>query len=240
MAYHINGVELLHEKYPSREHYPFTLPVFHQTRKLLFRKPVTFFVGENGSGKSTLLEALARVCGIHIWQFPSGARMDHNPYENLMHRFLRPEWSNGQIPGSFFGSTMFNDFARLVEEWVKTDPGQLDYFGGRSLLTQSHGESLMSYFKSRYTIKGLYFLDEPETALSPNRQIELLKLISDQSSTGHAQFIIASHSPILLACGNAEIYSFDHNPARHLEYEETEHYRVFREFMGNWKKFIEK
>jgi predicted ATPase len=238
MANHITSVELQHEKYPTREHYPFSLPIFHQTRKLEFEKPVTMFVGENGTGKSTLLEALARICGIHIWRLSSDVRMQYNPYENLMHRCLSLEWANGKVPGGFFGSAIFNDFANILEEWAKTDPGQLEYFGGKSLLTMSHGQSLMSYFRARYKIKGIYFLDEPETALSPKRQIELLELIGENVHAGHAQFVIATHSPILLACKNAKIYSFDHTPVRVLNYEETEHFQVYRDFMADWQKYV--
>jgi predicted ATPase len=98
-------------------------------------------------------------------------------------------------------------------------------------MTQSHGQSMMSYFRSRYQIKGVYFLDEPETALSPRSQLELLELIGENSEAGHAQFIIATHSPILLACQGARIYSFDYMPVRTIEYEETEHYKVYKRFL---------
>ena len=89
----------------------------------------------------------------------------------------------------------------------------------------------MSYFRSRYQIKGIYFLDEPETALSPRSQLELLEIIGENSQAGHAQFIIATHSPLLLACEGAKIYSFDHMPVREIAYEETEHYQVYRRFL---------
>jgi len=98
------------------------------------------------------------------------------------------------------------------------------------LVTQSHGQSMMSYFRSRYRIRGIYFLDEPETALSPRSQLELLEIIGENGRAGHAQFIIATHSPILLACKGARIYSFDHVPVSVIEYEETEHYRVYKNF----------
>ena len=90
---------------------------------------------------------------------------------------------------------------------------------------------MLSYFRSRYKIKGIYFLDEPETALSPGSQLELLEILSENSQAGHAQFIIATHSPILLACENAEIYSFDHSPIRVIEYRETGHYRIYKRFL---------
>jgi predicted ATPase len=231
MANHIKSVTLLHEKYPTRDHYPFTLPIFNQTKHLVFETPVTLFVGENGAGKSTLLEALARRCGIHIWRKLDGARYQVNQYEEQLHNCLSLEWSNGRVPGAFFGSEIFKDFTRILDEWAASDPGQLKYFGGKSLVTQSHGQSMMSYFRSRYQIKGIYLLDEPETALSPRSQLELLEIIGENSRAGHAQFIIATHSPIILACKRARIYSFDHVPVRVIEYEETEHYKVYRNFL---------
>jgi len=96
----------------------------------------------------------------------------------------------------------------------------------------------MSYFKSRYQIKGLYLLDEPETALSPRSQIELLEVLTKMSAAGHAQFIIATHSPILLACPGAMIYSFDHSPVKRLQYEETPHYQIYKGFMEDRSAYL--
>ena len=180
---------------------------------------MTLFVGENGTGKSTLLEALARKAGIHIWYDGEKARFEINPYEQQFHRYIEVQWTRGRVPGSFFGSSVFQDFARALDAWAASDPGQLEYFGGKSLLTQSHGQSIMSFFKARYQIKGLYLLDEPETALSPRTQIALLDLLADLSAAGHAQFIIATHSPILLAC------------IAPIPYEQTDHYRIYKAFL---------
>jgi len=233
MSNHVNGVTLLQEKFPTSDHYPFSLPVFHQTTYLPFDTPVTMFVGENGTGKSTLLEALARACGIYIWSESGGARYQVNLYEKQLYRTLHIDWTNGNVPGAFFGSEIFKDFANIVEEWAVSDPGQLKYFGGKSLVTQSHGQSMMSYFRARYKIRGIYLLDEPETALSPRSQLELLDIIGENSQAGHAQFIIATHSPILLACGGATIYSFDYVPVQAVTYEETEHYQVYKRFLAD-------
>ena len=100
-------------------------------------------------------------------------------------------------------------------------------------MTQSHGQSIMSFFRSRYRLKGLYLLDEPETALSPRTQLQMVTLLTEMAGAGHAQFIIASHSPILLACPGAKIFSFDYERITPVLYEETDHYRVFRDFMDN-------
>ncbi len=142
------------------------------------------------------------------------------------------------MPGSFFGSKNFQYFTELLDAWAAADRGQLNYFGGKSLTTQSHGQSLMSFFRSRYRVKGLYLLDEPETALSPRSQIELLNLLEDMSADGHAQFIIATHSPLLLACPQAIIYTFDQSPIRRIEYEQTDHYRVYKDFMTDRNRYL--
>jgi predicted ATPase len=230
---HLKEARLRPDQYPTKDRYPFNLDVLRQTRKVAFSSPVTFFVGENGTGKSTLLEALARRCGIHIWSGEERGRAVVNPHERMLFLYTEVEWTDGPVPGSFFSSQIFRHFAQLVDEWEADNPGQIDYFGGKSLLTQSHGQSLMSFFKARYKIKGLYLLDEPETALSPKTQLELLRLLQEVSGLGHAQFIIATHSPILLACPDSVIYSFDHAPVRNIHYEETEHYRIYKHFMEN-------
>ncbi|HMK52664.1 MAG TPA: AAA family ATPase [Thermodesulfobacteriota bacterium] len=235
---HLREVRLLSEKYPTRDHYPFNIDVLQKTRGIEFSSPVTFFIGENGSGKSTLLEALARRCRIHIWSGVDCTRSEPNPYEEMLFLYLEVKWTDGIVPGSFFSSQIFRNFAELVEMWEADNPGQIEYFGGKSLLTQSHGQSLMSFFRARYRIKGLYLMDEPETALSPKSQVELLKLLQEMSALGHAQFIVATHSPILLACPGAIIYSFDHSPVRTLRYEDTEHYQVYKSFMENPSKYL--
>ena len=97
----------------------------------------------------------------------------------------------------------------------------------------------MSYFRARFKIKGIYFIDEPETALSPKTQLDLLKLLKEMSQAGHAQFIIATHSPILLACPGAKIYCFDHAPVKQVDYEDTEQFRVYKDFIEDRNKYLD-
>ncbi len=236
---HIKTVTLFPEKYPTKEHYPFNLPVFHHTRTVTFKSPVTFFVGENGTGKSTLLEALAHKCNIYIWRWLERTRFHVNRYERALHQFIDVEWTDSSVPGSFFASEIFRHFAESLDEWAAATPGVLDYFGGESLVTQSHGQSLLSFFRARYRIKGLYLLDEPETALSPRSQLDLLRLLRDMGRAGHAQFIVATHSPILLACPGSTIYSFDHIPIKAIAYEETEQFKIYQSFLENRKTYLE-
>lgn len=236
---HLNGVDLDPDRYPVDDVYPFDLPILREHNVLRFDTPVTLLVGENGSGKSTVLSAIARRCRVHQWRLESRQRVANNPWEDRLGDFIRINWANGRVPGSYFGSDTFNDFAVILDEWAHDDPGQLKYFGGESLLTQSHGQSLMSYFRARYPLKGLYLLDEPETALSPRTQLELLKLLVELGRKGVSQFIIATHSPILLACPDATIFSFDGDRISTVEYEQTEHYRIYREFMADPERFVD-
>lgn len=237
---HLREIILSPEKYPSREHYPFCLEIFNATRNIVFKSPVVFFTGENGSGKSTMLKAIARVCGIHIWKDDQRIQNDSNVYSEDLYRYLDVVWTSGKVHGSFFASEIFRSFAQNIDEWSKADPGILKYFGGESFLTKSHGQYHMAFFESRYRIKGLYLLDEPENALSPKRQIELLRILMEMSREGHAQFIIATHSPILLALPGACIYSFDHVPIREVLYEETDYYRIYKDFLSNRDEYLQK
>ena len=235
---HLNKITLIPERFPTRDHYPFNLEFIQKTQSLKFSAPVTFFVGENGSGKSTLLDAITRKCGVFIWQGMHRPRFNASPHERDLYRTIEIEWNDGRVPGSFFGSQVFTNFARILDEWLTMDPGLLEYYGGKSLMAQSHGQSLMAFFESRFKIKGLYLLDEPETALSPKSQLQLLKLLDGMSKAGHAQFIIATHSPILLACPQAEIWSFDTSPVQQITYEDTDHYRIYKNFMADPQKFV--
>jgi predicted ATPase len=231
MGNHIDRVTLRHDEFPTDGQYPFGLPVFRETDCVSFERPVTIFVGENGTGKSTLLEALARACGVHIWRASTSMRDRRKERGGNLHRYLDVAWADDWVPGAFFGAEIFRDFKSILDEWAELDPGQLEHFGGESLVTQSNGQSMMSYFRSRYQLRGVYFLDEPEAALSPKSQIELLKVIGENACGGHAQFIIATHSPILMACQDATIYSFDHIPLQTVGYEETDHFKTYRDFL---------
>lgn len=236
---HLNRITLNIAAFPTREHYPFNLPIFQNTHQLEFNTPITFFIGENGTGKSTLLEGITKASGIHIWRNPEGLRYQRNPYEKAFFYFVRLYWTNGKVPGSYFSSETYRYFTEVVDEWAVSEASQLDYFGGKSLVTQSHGQSLMSYFRSRYKIRGLYLLDEPETALSPRSQLELLRILCEMSQAGHAQFIIATHSPILMSCLGATIYCFNNQVIQQLAYEQTEHYKVYHDFINNPGKYLQ-
>jgi predicted ATPase len=227
---HLKRVRVRATSFPSADAYPFTLEILRRGPELSFDSGITCFQGENGTGKSTLLLAIARACGIHVWREESAGRIDRNPHADRLSDFLDLEWTAGRVPGSYFGSDSFRDFSRSLEEWAIADPGQLKYFGGHSLLSLSHGQSLMSYFRARYAIEGLYFLDEPETALSPRSQAELVGIIQAMAAAGHAQFIIASHSPFILSMEDAAVLGFDKAPLAPISYEESESFKAYRDF----------
>jgi predicted ATPase len=235
---HLTSIRIDSQRFPDRSSYPFNLALLQNTPELSLTTPVTFFAGENGSGKSTLLRALARKCSINIWGGNDRQRVAAGRYEDSLHHMLEVTWRNGTVPGSFFSSQVFQNFARMLDEWAVTDPGLLQYFGGQSLMNLSHGQSLMAFFRSRYRIRGLYLLDEPETALSPASQLDLLRLLIEAGQKGRAQFVIATHSPILLACPGAEILNFDGEHIAPIGYEDTAYYRVYRDFLLDRERFL--
>jgi predicted ATPase len=236
---HLTRFRIDSDLYPTHRFYPFNIPVLNQATELTLSKPVVFFVGENGSGKSTLLEAITRECGIHIWDKPQRHVAHQNPYETRLEDYVTVTWSNGRVPGSLFRAETFRDFADFIDDVALCDPGRLKYHGGQILNTLSHGEAILSYFSNRFHIKGLYFLDEPEAALSPARQIEFLNLLGRLEAEGHAQFIIATHSPILLAYPGAQIFSFDASCIEEIAYEDTTHYKLYKQFLDDRTRFLE-
>lgn len=198
---------------------------------LLFDKPVTFFVGENGSGKSTLLEAIAVKYGFN----PEGGTRDYGfktadtHSELYKHIILAKRFR--PCDGFFLRAESFYNFATDVDGRRKDDAFAYKNYGGRSLHTRSHGESFAALIKNRFFGKGLYILDEPEAALSVSSQYMLLskihKLVNDES-----QFIIATHSPILTGYPDADIYEFSEYGIEKVVYEQTDNYRLTKEFVN--------
>jgi predicted ATPase len=235
---HIEKVILHPDRYPDPGRYPFNLPAFQRTPVIAFPGNITFFAGENGTGKSTLLKAITRRCGVHIWENDQKRRVDRNPYQEHLYRYIEVGWKNGRKPGAFFSAENFLYHTQCIDDWAAADPRLLEYFGGKSLLSQSHGQAILSYARARYVREGSYILDEPETALSPRTQIAFLNLLREMAGQGHAQFIIASHSPILLSCPEAVIYSFDGDRIAPIAYEETDYFRVYKSFLEDRGKYL--
>lgn len=222
--------------------FPFTLPAVRDLEKIEFHPKVTFFIGENGSGKSTLLEALAVAMRLNAEggsrNFSFGTRASHSE----LHRHLRV--TKGAVrPRDYFflrAESYFNVATEIerLDAIPEAGPKIIDKFGGHSLHEQSHGESFFALLMNRLKGNGLYMFDEPEAALSPKRQLIMLSRVHHLLQN-HSQFVIATHSPILMAYPDAWIYEFSGHGIRRVSYEETEHFRVTRDFLTNPKRTLD-
>jgi predicted ATPase len=235
---YLDEVRLRREAVPSFERYPFSLPAVRGLDRLRLHPSVTYFVGENGSGKSTLLEGVAVSLGFNaeggaLRELDFSTRASHSE----LHEFLQPRPASLRYGFFLRAESLFNlatEIERVDSEgWARALPKRtIDYFGGRSLHEQSHGESFLALFQNKLHGGMLVLMDEPEAALSPIRQMSFLSILHRHVRSG-AQFVIATHSPIVLAYPDAWIYQFDDEGVRRTEYEETEHYCVYRDFLQN-------
>ncbi len=220
-------LELLRDRIVEPDRYPYTLPAFRGLETLAFHPKVTFLVGENGAGKSTLLEAIAVAWGLNpeggSRNFHFATRASHSPLQECV-RLARPP--STPRDSYFLRAESFYNVATEIERLG------VGGYGDRSLHEQSHGESFFALFRNRFGDHGLYLMDEPEAALSPTRQIEFLGLMHDYLADG-CQFVIATHSPIILAYPEATIYQLDDAGIREVAYTETQHYLVTRGFLAN-------
>lgn len=223
----------LKEEKIQRGQHPFTLPLVGDTLDLQFTTPVTFLVGENGAGKSTLLEAMA-------WAAGFGARGGHRDQSfaegadgHVLGRALRMGWRQRVSGGFFLRAETFFNFASYLEEVGST----FIAYGGKSLHAQSHGEAFLALFRNNFE-DGLFILDEPEAALSPQRQLAFLRILHDLGSRKIAQFVIATHSPILLTLPGSRVLSLDGEVIREIDYRDTEHYSLTRDFLNAPERFF--
>ena len=213
------------------------IPSLSKGLQLKLKDNVTFFVGENGSGKSTLLEGIAEQCGFSL----RGGNRNHNlntghrfeGYESALAPHLQLGWTPRRITEGFFmRAESFFNFASYIDELALDDNRILRAYGGRSLHEQSHGESFLSLFNNQFEV-GIYILDEPEAALSPARILAFMSVINQLDKSGRAQFLIATHSPMLICYPGATIYQFDEDGVRETGYEDTEHFSLTKSFLDN-------
>ncbi len=225
---------------PSQEEtYLNEIPAIRQLSTLTFSKPVTFFIGENGSGKSTLLEAIAAAFGFN----PEGGSRNFrfstaDTHSGLYRLFSLHKGPYRPRDGFFLRAESFYNTATEVDRLSRLlpddspDPKYFELYGGKSLHKQSHGESFLSLVLHRFFGHGIYLLDEPEAALSPSRQLTLLTqihcLVKEDS-----QFLIATHSPILMAYPESELLLLDEKGIHSVSYRETEHYQITKSFLDN-------
>lgn len=217
----------------SKDSYPYDIPSisFLIDNTLYFNKKVTFFIGENGSGKSTVIEALALCCGFNA---EGGTRnfsfSTSNSHSDLYKHLIVSKGAHFK-DGFFLRAESFYNVASYIDEIDKEGFGRpiIDSYGGISLHQQSHGESFMALVRNRFSGQGLYLLDEPEAAVSPERLMQLLVRIHDLEKD--SQFIICTHSPILMSYPGAEIYELNAEGIRSVKYKETRHYQITRDFI---------
>lgn len=227
---YIREIVYQRDKAPTPDEYPYALPCLRDLDRLPLAPKVTIFVGENGSGKSTLLEAIAIACGMNAEGGSHHARFETRGTHSDLHQYLKVIRGVRRPQDAYFlraeGHYGFSSYLESLP-----DPRKFEPYGDRSLHEMSHGESFWAVLSHRFGESGLYLLDEPESALSPSRQLAALARINDLAEAG-SQFIIATHSPILMACPGATIYHFGDGPPSPIPYEDTEHYLVYRDFFA--------
>ena len=238
---YIAEIKLKRDEIPDFGAYPFCLDAVRNLTNMKLHPSVTYIVGENGSGKSTLLEAIAVAWGFNpeggTKNFSFGTYSSHSK----LHQFIRLSRGIKKPKDGFFlrAESFFNvasEIERLDEEPSFGPPIKMSY-GGKSLHAQSHGESFMSLVLNRFCGSGLYILDEPEAALSPTRQMALLSRIH-QLVKENSQFLIATHSPIVMAYPNSTIYQLGSSGVEIVEYEDTEHYQITKDFLNDYKSTL--
>jgi predicted ATPase len=219
----------------DRAAYPFCLPFLQDDFELSFDRPITIIVGENGTGKSTLLEGIAVLAGYDEAGGGKGYMpVDHsNAIEAMggkLSSAFRASWLPMVTNGWFFRAESFFSVARYLDE-VRSPYADF--------LSHSHGEGFMRFFEERCRRQGIYIFDEPESALSPARQMEFLKLMRRMDQSGHCQIIMATHSPMLMAYPNARLLRLSKYGLEPVTVEQTDHYKVMREFCADPAGFVE-
>jgi predicted ATPase len=217
----------------GRQDYPYKIPAIQHLEELSFEQPVTFIVGENGSGKSTIIEAMAQAAGFGSEGGTKNYSFETHDNTSELKDVIALVRNPGREKGGFFlrAESFYN---------VATESERLGmHYGGKSLHAQSHGESFLHIANERFEPYGLYFFDEPEAALSPQRQLALLRRMHNLVQCG-SQFIIATHSPILLAYPGAVIYELSRHGVERVDYEETEHFKLTRDFLQNHRLYIKR
>ncbi len=238
---YIKHIEIL-EARRNAEVFPFYLPSIQSIRKLELHPTINFFVGENGSGKSTLLEAIAVSCGFNHEGGSRNFNFSSSNEHSLLSNALRLSRTAKRPRDGFFYRA--ESFYNVITEINRLDDGPgappiKDSYGGSDLHARSHGEAFMDLALNRFGGNGLYLLDEPESALSPQRQLSFLVRMAELAKQ-QSQFIIATHSPILIAYPDAKIWEFTDVGLVEKKYSETENYLIMKSYFSNTEGFMDK
>jgi predicted ATPase len=234
-APYLRRVWLEPSRIADRAAYPFCLPFLHDDFELSFDRSITIIAGENGTGKSTLLEGIAVLAGYDEAGGGKGYRpVDHSgameERGGQLSSAFRASWLPKVTNGWFFRAESFFSVARYLDE-VRSPYADF--------LSHSHGEGFMRFFEERCQRQGIYIFDEPESALSPSRQMEFLKLMRRMDQSGHCQIIMATHSPVLMAYPDARLLRLSKYGLEPVSVKDTDHYKVMREFCEDPKGFVE-
>ena len=229
--------------------YPFCLPLFRDQFDLNFETAITIIVGENGTGKSTILEGIAALAGFDS----AGGRKGYQGIDSggievtgaELSLALRAGWLPKVTDGWFFRAETFFSIARYLDRAAVEAEEALGAMADEApqvapdFLSLSHGEGFLAFFEERCQKQGIFIFDEPESALSPARQIEFLKLMRRMDESGHCQVVMATHSPVLMAYPNARLLRLGKYGLEPVTVEQTDHYRVMREFCADPMNFVE-
>jgi predicted ATPase len=236
---YIKSISIHADRFPTREVYPFNIPVFQFASQLQVSAPVTIFVGQNGSGKSALMDAVARRCRMLPWGGSKIHKSHDNPLETQLADHISLGFEVRHPYGFHFRAEAFFNFAASLDDMMLDDPVRKRYFGGKSLNMMSHGESFLSFFKSySFGLEGLYLVDEPEAALSPRNQVEFVRTILEGVRSGKRQYMVATHSPVILACPGACLLSFDGPVIQPTVFRKTRHYTFYKAFLDAPESFF--
>ena len=236
----LQKAEIRDKSLPQSGVYPFSIPAIRKMGEVEFHPQATFFIGENGSGKSTLLEGIAVQFGFN----PEGGTRNFNfstyaSHSELWRHLRLTKGISRPKDGFFFRAESFYNVATEIEHLSEEGLGRpiRESYGG-NLHYRSHGESFFALLQNRLGGHGLYLFDEPEAALSPLRQLAMLRRMRELAENG-SQLIIATHSPILLAYPDCWIYEFSDDGIRRVDYEDTDLYRITKDFLNHYPQVLE-
>jgi len=220
--------------------YPLNTAIFCRDFEIELLKPLTIIVGENGSGKSTLLEIIAHHCGFNTQGGSRNNYSDTEPDIAPAMNHLRFSWMPRVTSGFFMRAESFFNFANNLDNMAKEYGAEaLEAYGGKSLNEQSHGEAFLSLFSNRIGQKGIYIFDEPEAALSPEKQFSFIKIISDMARSNNSQIIMATHSPILMSIPGADVLHINQEGEIYEKsYKALPHWNLYSRFMSNPERYL--